>query len=112
MKRQTVDRVEEVKVAERWSPLALIGFRFAFIYLGLFSLASQISGSLLLIPGTGFRGFGPLWPLREITLWVQALLFNVTDPFVFDRNSGETLFYWAQTLWILIFAVAVTAVWT
>jgi hypothetical protein len=96
----------------RWSLRTRIGFRFAFLYLGLFALATQISGSLFLIPNTGFRGFGVLWPMREITLAIGWRLFHVTEPFVFDRNSGETIFFWVQTFWLLIVAVLGTAVWS
>ena len=116
MKRQTLDRpIQELAPPPplpHWSPLTRIGFRFAFVYLGLFSLATQISGSLFLIPNTGFRGLGLIWPMRGITSWIAAHLFQLTEPFVFDRNRGETIFFWVQTFWLLILAVLATAVWS
>src|SRR5438876_5695934 len=116
MKRQTLDRSTGERTppapVPRWSSRTRIGFRFAFLYLGLFAFATQISGSLFLIPNTGFRGFGVLWPMREITLAIGAHLFHVTAPFVFDRNSGETIFFWVQTFWLLIVAGLGTAVWS
>ena len=96
----------------RWSPLLRVAFRLSFLYFGLFALASQISGSLLLTPSASFRGFGTLWPMRSITFWFAENIFGVTDSLVYGRNSGETLFYWIQTFWLLIFAVVGTAVWS
>ena len=89
-----------------------VAFRFVFLYFGLFCLATQIAGSLFLIPTASFRGFGTLWPMREITLWVAAHVFGVTEPLAFGRNSGETFFFWAQTFWILVVALLGTAVWS
>src|SRR4026208_1806800 len=45
---------------QRWKPVTRIAFRFCFAYLGLFSLATQISGSM--IPNLSFyyRGLGRL----------------------------------------------------
>jgi uncharacterized membrane protein YphA (DoxX/SURF4 family) len=89
-----------------------VAFRFAFLYFGLFCLATQIAGSLFLIPTVSFRGFGALWPMRDITIWVAAHVFGVTEPLAFGRNSGETFFFWAQTFWILVVALIGTAVWS
>jgi hypothetical protein len=122
MKRKTPERpaagpatqVEEPpsRTVIRWKPLLRMAFRFSFLYFGLFCLATQISGSLLLNPSASFRGFGTLWPLRSITFWVAANVFGVSDPLVYGRFSGETLFYWVQTFWIFVFAVTGTAVWS
>src|SRR5262245_37681437 len=99
MKRKSLEKpaagsatpVEEPRTPP-WSPLTRIAFRFSFLYFGLFCLATQLSGSLFLTPTSSFRGFGTLWPMRAITSWVVAHLFGVTDPLVYGRNSGETLF--------------------
>jgi hypothetical protein len=95
----------------RWSPITRVAFRFAFTYFGLFILATQISGSLFLIPGIGFRGLGLLWPMRDITLWVASHVFHAAGPIAYVPNSGETIFFWAQTLWLLIFAALATVIW-
>ena len=95
-----------------WSPLLRVAFRFTFVYIGLFCLATQIAGSLLLTPTASFRGFGTLWPMRSITFWVAEHVFAVTDPLVYGRFSGETLFHWVQTFWILIIAIVATVVWS
>ena len=87
-------------------------FRFAFVYLGAFCLATQIAGSLFLVPPATFRGLGTLWPMRDITVWIAAHVFGVTEPLAFGRNSGETLFFWVQTSWLLVLALLATAVWS
>src|SRR5258708_30956254 len=96
----------------RWGVVTRIVFRFSFVYLGLFSLATQISGSLFLFPDVSFRGFGTLSPMRDITFWLAAHVFHVTEPLVYGRNSGETMFFWVQTFWILIAAILAAAIWT
>jgi hypothetical protein len=88
----------------------LVAFRFSFLYLGLFCLASQIAGSLL--PFGSFRGLGTIWPMVEITQWLAPHLFGLTSPLVFGRYSGETLFFWIQTLWILGVAILGTITWS
>jgi hypothetical protein len=97
---------------QRWKPLTLIVFRFFFLYLGLFFLATQISGSLFLLPFVSFRGFGPLWPMRQITEWVASHILNITGPLGYAPNSGETEFFWAQIFWVLAVAITGTIAWT
>ena len=87
-------------------------FRFCAVYLGLFCLATQISGSLFLLPNVSFRGLGTVWPMREITFWIAAHVFQITQPLVYGRNSGETVFFWVQLFWLVILAVLATAVWS
>ena len=117
MKRKTLERppAEEFRppppAIPCWSPLLRLAFRFSFVYFGLFCLATQIAGSLFQVPAGSFRGLGALWPMRSITFWVAAHVFGVTEPLVYARNSGETLFFWVQTFWLLILAAVLTAVW-
>lgn len=119
--RSTKQGAEARKAAEslppespvtEWSLARRIVFRFCFVYLGLFCLATQISGSLL--PILSFRGLGPLWPLREITAWVSRHVFGVTSgPVYIDPAiAGETAHYWIQAFWILVFAIFATTVWS
>jgi hypothetical protein len=93
-------------------PALRVAFRFSFIYLGLFALATQVAGSLL--PLLSFRGFGPLWPMRHITFWIASNVFGVTpgtnaiDP----KVAGETALYWIQTFWIFAVAVVAATAWS
>lgn len=101
-----------MEAQQHWSPAARIAFRFCFVYLGLYSLATQIVGSLILIPGVSFRGLGWLWPFREITMWIGLHVFSITSPLVFSGNSRDTDFYWIQMLWLLVVSLLVTVAWS
>ena len=94
-----------------WKPLTRLAFRFCFVYLTLFCLATQISGSM--IPNLSFyyRGLGRLWPLRDVTFWTARHVFGFAS--VDDGSGGgEPLFFWVQTFWLLIVALFATAIWT
>jgi len=95
-----------------WSLKTRVAFRFSVLYLGLFALATQISGSLL--PNTAFyyRGLGRLWPMRELTVWVARHVFGASIAAEEVTSNGEPLFFWVQTFWILIAALAGTALWS
>jgi hypothetical protein len=82
------------------------------LYLGLFILATQISGSLLPNGAFYYRGLGRLWPLREVTTWMATRVFGATIGPDEVTANGEPLFFWVQTFWILIVALAGTAVWS
>jgi hypothetical protein len=86
-----------------WRSATRLAFRFSFAYLALFSFASQILGSLVLIPNVSFRGFGWLWPMREMTFWFGKHLFHIASPLVYDGNSRDSDFYWVQAFWILLY---------
>ena len=95
----------------RWSPATRVAFRFCFVYLGLFSLATQISGSM--IPNLSFyyRGLGRLWPMRDVTFWTARHVFGAAG--VDDASgNGEPLFFWVQTFWLVVVAVLATAIWS
>ena len=49
--------------------------------------------------------------MRQISGWVATHVFGATPPFDYSGASGETVFFLAQTLWLLVFALAATAVW-
>jgi len=94
-----------------WTPARRVAFRFGVVYLTLFSLATQISGSLLPNPWFTYRGLGRLSPMREVTRWVARTFVGV-DVRLDDVSGGETLSFWIQWFWVLAAAVAIAAVWT
>ena len=85
--------------------------RFGVVYLTLFCLATQISGSLIPNPWFTYRGLGRLWPMRDVTQWVARTIVGIDVP-LDDVSGGETLFFWVQWGWVLAASVAVTAAWT
>ena len=94
-----------------WTPAQRLAFRFGVVYLALFCLATQISGSLIPNLWFTYRGLGRLWPMREITHWVARTAFGVGVP-LDDVSGGDTLFLWIQWFWLLAAAVAIAVVWT
>jgi hypothetical protein len=108
---ETLEVPPDPRVAH-WSLATRVAFRFCFTYLGLYSLATQISGSLLLIPSVSFRGLGLLWPMREITFWFGKQFFHISTPLVYAGNSRDTDFYWVQAFWLLVVSVVATALWS
>jgi hypothetical protein len=96
---------------ERWTPLARLAFRFCFVYLGLFALATQISGSMIPNLSVYYRGLGRLSPMREVTFWTARNIFGASG--VDDAGGGgEPIFFWVQAFWLLIAAVLATAIWS
>ena len=98
--------------AATWAPATRIAFRFGVLYLGLFTLATQFSGSLL--PNVSFydRGLGRLWPMRDTTFWVAELMTGAAVPVEEATSGGEPLFFWVQTGWLLAAAALGTAIWS
>jgi len=106
-----LDRPPESPVAQ-WRFATRIAFRFSFSYLSLISVATQIFGSLILIPYVSFRGLGLMWPMREITFWFGRHVFQIHTPLVYDGNSRDSDFYWVQAFWILLASVIATLIWS
>jgi hypothetical protein len=117
-KHKTIDRAvvappEPPCQIQPWMPVTRVVFRFCVVYFGLFALATQVSGSLFLIPTVSFRGLGPLWPMREITFWIAAHVFGVTArPVYTGVAGGETVFFWVQTAWLFVLAAIAAGIWT
>jgi uncharacterized membrane protein YphA (DoxX/SURF4 family) len=86
-------------------------FRFGVVYVGLYSLATQIAGGLLIVPGGGLPALGTRWPMRPITEWCAAHVFGIEGPLVYTGNSGDTVFHWVQMAWLLVASLAIAAVW-
>ncbi len=76
-------------------------YRFVCIYLGLFSVASQFLGGLILFPGFSFRPLGTVWPMRPITEWLGTHVFHVSTLAV-AGTSADTPFHWVQLSWIVV----------
>jgi uncharacterized membrane protein YphA (DoxX/SURF4 family) len=96
---------------DAWRPATLAAFRFCFVYFSLYTLAGQIFGGVFLYPGL-VPALGTRWPLRDLTLWTAENIFGATPPIVYNGNSGDTLFHWAQTAWLLTLAIVGTVIWS
>ena len=94
-----------------WNSAPPVVVRFGVVYLTLFCLATQISGSLIPNPWFTYRGLGRVWPMRELTHWVARTFFGVDVP-LDDLSGGETLFFWIQWSWVIVASVLITAAWS
>ena len=108
----TVEDIQPASPGPAWSPQIRILFRFCFVYLSLYALATQILGGLLLYPNFSFPAFGTSWPMLQVTTWCATHIFGVTPPLVHSGNSGDTAFYWVQTFWLLVVALIATGIWS
>jgi hypothetical protein len=99
--------------AARWSPGLRIGFRFCFVYLGLFCLVTQILEGLFPIPKVGDFDLASLPPVRPIVLWTASQIFRIKHPLLYaDTGSGDRTFDWILVCCLLASAAAATAVWS
>jgi len=99
--------------ALHWSVAARVGFRFCFVYFGLFSIGTQILGSLFPIPKLDIPDLSTLWPMRQITFWTAAHIFHANLPLVYTGSgSGDKTFDWALIFWLLIVAALATGIWS
>jgi uncharacterized membrane protein YphA (DoxX/SURF4 family) len=92
--------------------MAVVAFRFCLIYFTLFSFATQIAGGVFILPNGSLPALGAVAPMRDVTEWVARHVFGVEGPLVFSGNSGDTVFHWVQTAWLLATAVIATAIWS
>lgn len=99
-------------VTDDWTPATRVAFRFGVLYLGLFTLATQFSGSLLPNVSFYYRGLGRLWPMREVTFWIAERVAGAPIPIEEATSGGEPLFFWVQTFWLLAMAVIGTVIWS
>jgi hypothetical protein len=103
----------------RWNPFLKIAFRFWMVYLGLYSLATQIITSLFTGPAADSLSLpdpATVWPLRPVISWTAAHIFHVNaSPSVFwGGNSGgpDCMFGWVTAFCLLMIATVATVVWS
>jgi hypothetical protein len=109
---QVAQPQQETHVSQ-WSLASRVGFRFCFVYFGIYCLATQIFGGLISLPKVDIQDPASLWPMRQITFWVAAHIFHAQLPLVYTGSgSGDKIFDWVLTFWLLVFAALGTAIWS
>jgi uncharacterized membrane protein YphA (DoxX/SURF4 family) len=102
----------EPQIASWGLPLR-VGFRFCFVYFGLYCVVTQIFSGLFPIPGVDIPDPSSIWPLRPIISWSAAHIFHVATPLVFTGSgSGDKTVDWVLVFCLVIFAVVATAIWS
>jgi hypothetical protein len=105
--------LEQEAQAPRWSHATCIGFRFCFVYFGLYCLTTQILGSLVTNPEVDVPDPSTLWPMRQIIFWTAAHIFRVAHPLVYSSSgSGDKTFDWVAAFCLLVFAILATFIWS
>src|SRR5215472_16098517 len=98
-----------------WSLSTRIGFRFCFLYLGLYCLSTQIITSLFsTTQGADIPDPSTLWPLRPLVFWTAAHIFHVNAPLSLGGNSGsgDCMFGWVLAFCVLAIAALGTTLWS
>jgi hypothetical protein len=96
----------------RWHPATRVAFRFCVVYFSLYAAATQVLGGVFLLPTAQLPALGTIWPMRDVTTWLAERVFGVTGPLVFIGNSGDTVFHWVQTFWLLCVSAVAAAAWS
>lgn len=92
--------------------MKIVAFRFCIVYFTVYAAATQVLGGVLLLPGLQLPALGNVWPMRDVTLWIAEHIVGLTPPLRYTGNSGDTAFHWIQTAWLLLAAIAATAIWS
>jgi len=94
----------------RWNLATRIGFRFAFIYLALYTLTFPAGG---FIPYTDFLAEWSFRVWAAIVPWVSSHLLNLSHPVqLTPSGSSDQLCDWVQLLCIFILSIIGTIVWS
>jgi hypothetical protein len=97
----------------RWSLGLRVGFRFCFVYFGLYCIYTQIFGGLISIPKMETIELSSFWPMRQITFWTAAHVFHAQLPLIYTGSgSGDKTFDWVLAFCLLVFAAVASAVWS
>jgi uncharacterized membrane protein YphA (DoxX/SURF4 family) len=114
MEAQTLpEQTQNELPSARWGIALRVAFRFLFFYFGLYCLATQIIGGLLLIPGLDLPDPSSIWPLRPVISWTATHVFHIATPLVFTGSgSGDKTVDWVLVSCLLAFAVLATAIWS
>src|SRR6185503_14698299 len=98
-----------VPETREWTVTQLLGFRFALLYVLLYTFPGPFSE----LVGIGFVGewYTALW--RKVVPWVGAHVLFLAQPVsIRPSGSGDKLFDWLQVFVMLVLAIAGAIAWT
>ena len=117
---QTVDEQDVTSVTDRdrapWTRFGLVGFRFAFLYLGLFCLIfAQITYVYTGVLALWLSERAVSWQmtaLQPLVGWVARTVFGVDAVLRPETGSGDQAAIWVLVFCLLVVAIVATAVWS
>jgi hypothetical protein len=105
--------LEQEQQLQSWSLASRIAFRFCFVYFSLYFVFTQVITSLAPIPKVDIPDLSSFWPIRQITMWVAAHIFRITQPLIYsETGSGDRRFDWILLFWLLLVSAVATAIWS
>src|SRR5271156_6504132 len=108
-----IERVQPELRTPQWNLASRVAFRFCFVYLGLYCLATQIVSGLYPIPKFDIPDPATFWPVRPLVFWTAAHIFHVRTELVYTGSgSGDKTFDWVLVFCLLVFAALLTSVWS
>jgi len=99
-----------VEVAPRWRLSTRIAFRFCVVYFGVYILTTQMLPAMN--PIGGLPVLSTLGIVSGPVMWVIRHVFHDTRQLTILGGSGDKMFDWVFSLCLLVFAAAITLVWS
>jgi len=97
----------------RWSLAKRVGFRFCFVFFGLYCLTTQIFGGMLSIPNVDIPDLATLPPVRPLIFWTAVHFFGYKQQIVYNGSgSGDKVFDWVMAFCYVMIALLATIVWS
>jgi hypothetical protein len=97
----------------RWTPAALIAFRFSVVYLGLYVATTQMLNGMIAVPNWGFPPLENLPPLKNVIQWTALHVFRVTQPLVVTGSgSGDKTANWIAAFCLFVMSAIGTSIWS
>ena len=106
------DPVQHELQVPLWGLTSRVAFRFCFVYLGMFCLATSIITRLFSY--TRVPDLATLRPLRQLISWVAVHILHVRAPLAFGYSSGshDNMFGWVLAFCLLFVSVLATCIWS
>src|ERR1700678_221706 len=98
-----VAQLQQQVLQSKWSFTSRVGFRFCFIYFGLYCVATQIITGLVPLPNVDIPDSASFWPASQIVLWTEAHILRIAHPIPWaETGSGDKTFDWGTLVTLLL----------
>jgi hypothetical protein len=94
-----------------WPAAVRFGFRFFFVYFVWYVFATQMLGSLVLIPGFRVPNIGEIPPMKQLVMFFGHSVLRV-NPTLHPSGSGDTLYDWTMAFTMVVLSALIAIVWS